>query len=107
MLTTECGLLKKHETDIRGGIFQNVSQWWHWQTMTGWKQGLFDFVAFVVVGGGENMPTCYFNFCRPIMNAVRYCIVQCYLIGLVDLDWHSKGIPKNCLSKKDQKLLII
>ena len=47
MLTIECGLLKKHETDIRGGILQNVSQWW--QTMTGWKQGLFKFVAFVVV----------------------------------------------------------
>ena len=56
----------------------------------------FDFVAFLFVVVVENVPTCYCNFCRPIMNAVRYCIDQGYLIGLVDLDWHSKDIPENC-----------
>ena len=37
--------------------------------------------------------TCYCNFSRPIMNAVRYGIDQSYLVCLVNFDRHTKHIP--------------
>jgi hypothetical protein len=88
MLTTDRGLLKNIEqTLFSKTYYNNIDE----QQL---DENRFDFVACVVVA--ENVPTCYCNFCRPIMNAVRYCIDQSYLIGLMDLDWHSKDFPENC-----------